>query len=70
MPAILLPIDTAGIAAGELVAWLVEPGDSVEKGQLVAEVETDKRSSRFRRRTTASSRHCSCSSRVSRRRFS
>jgi len=31
-----------GIAEGELVKWLVKPGDTVKEDQEVAEVETDK----------------------------
>lgn len=31
-----------GVAEGELVKWLVKPGDSVKEDQEVAEVETDK----------------------------
>lgn len=37
-----LPDVGEGVAEGELVAWLVEPGDRVEEDQPVAEVETDK----------------------------
>ena len=37
-----LPDVGEGVAEGELVAWLVAPGDRVEEGQPVAEVETDK----------------------------
>ena len=37
-----LPDVGEGIAEGELVAWLVEPGDTVTEDQPVAEVETDK----------------------------
>ena len=37
-----LPDVGEGVAEGEIVAWLVEPGDTVEEDQPVAEVETDK----------------------------
>ena len=37
-----LPDVGEGVAEGELVRWLVEPGDAVEEDQPVAEVETDK----------------------------
>ena len=34
--------DAGDASEGELVSWLVEPGDHVAAGDLVAEVETDK----------------------------
>ncbi|MFB6080391.1 MAG: 2-oxo acid dehydrogenase subunit E2 [Haloferacaceae archaeon] len=37
-----LPDVGEGVAEGELVEWLVEPGDPVTEDQPVAEVETDK----------------------------
>jgi pyruvate dehydrogenase E2 component (dihydrolipoamide acetyltransferase) len=37
-----LPDVGEGVAEGEIVSWLVEPGDAVEEDQPVAEVETDK----------------------------
>ena len=37
-----LPDVGEGVAEGELVRWLVSPGDRVEEDQPVAEVETDK----------------------------
>lgn len=37
-----LPDVGEGIAEGEIVNWLVEPGDQVTEDQAVAEVETDK----------------------------
>ena len=37
-----LPDVGEGVAEGEIVEWLVEPGDSVSEDQPVAEVETDK----------------------------
>jgi pyruvate dehydrogenase E2 component (dihydrolipoamide acetyltransferase) len=38
----VLPSLGADMDQGMLVAWLVEPGDEVEYGQVVAEVETEK----------------------------
>ncbi|MDJ1434081.1 biotin/lipoyl-containing protein, partial [Halostagnicola sp. A-GB9-2] len=37
-----LPDVGEGVAEGELVTWLVEPGDQVREDQPIAEVETDK----------------------------
>ncbi|RZV11867.1 pyruvate dehydrogenase E2 component (dihydrolipoamide acetyltransferase) [Natrinema hispanicum] len=37
-----LPDVGEGVAEGELVSWLVDPGDEVAEDQPVAEVETDK----------------------------
>jgi len=37
-----LPDVGEGVAEGELITWLVDPGDRVEEDQPVAEVETDK----------------------------
>ncbi|PSP74905.1 branched-chain alpha-keto acid dehydrogenase subunit E2 [Halobacteriales archaeon QS_1_68_20] len=37
-----LPDVGEGVAEGELVRWLVEPGDTVSEDQPLAEVETDK----------------------------
>jgi pyruvate dehydrogenase E2 component (dihydrolipoamide acetyltransferase) len=37
-----LPSLGADMDEGMLVAWLIAPGDTVERGQVVAEVETDK----------------------------
>ncbi|QSG01544.1 dihydrolipoamide acetyltransferase family protein [Natranaeroarchaeum sulfidigenes] len=37
-----LPDVGEGVAEGEIVRWLVEPGDAVEEDQPIAEVETDK----------------------------
>ncbi|WP_430503594.1 dihydrolipoamide acetyltransferase family protein [Haloparvum sp. PAK95] len=37
-----LPDVGEGVAEGELVSWLVAPGDTVTEDQAVAEVETDK----------------------------
>src|SRR5690242_8184140 len=38
----LLPSLGADMTAGTLAAWKVKPGDVVARGQVVAEVETDK----------------------------
>jgi pyruvate dehydrogenase E2 component (dihydrolipoamide acetyltransferase) len=38
----LLPSLGADMDRAKLVAWLVAPGDRVHKGQIVAELETDK----------------------------
>lgn len=38
----VLPSLGADMDDGALVSWLVGPGDTVERGQIVAEVETDK----------------------------
>jgi len=38
----LLPSLGADMTAGTLVAWKIQPGDVVARGQVVAEVETDK----------------------------
>ncbi len=37
-----MPILTADMSAGTLVAWRKQPGDAVKRGDVVAEVETDK----------------------------
>jgi pyruvate dehydrogenase E2 component (dihydrolipoamide acetyltransferase) len=37
-----LPSLGADMDEGMLIAWLIAPGDTVERGQVVAEVETDK----------------------------
>jgi pyruvate dehydrogenase E2 component (dihydrolipoamide acetyltransferase) len=37
-----LPDVGEGIAEGEIVAWHVEPGDTVSEDEVIAEVETDK----------------------------
>jgi pyruvate dehydrogenase E2 component (dihydrolipoamide acetyltransferase) len=37
-----MPILGADMQEGTLVAWLKQPGDTVEKGEIIAEVETDK----------------------------
>ena len=38
---IILPSLSAGMEDAVIAKWLVKPGDSVTKGQLLAEVETD-----------------------------
>lgn len=42
MAELLLPSLGADMTAGTLVAWKINPGDVVARGQVVAEVETDK----------------------------
>lgn len=43
MPTIIkMPSFSATMEAGKLLSWLVAPGDVVAKGQVLAEVETDK----------------------------
>jgi pyruvate dehydrogenase E2 component (dihydrolipoamide acetyltransferase) len=37
-----MPALSATMEAGKLLAWLVAPGDPVAKGQVLAEIETDK----------------------------
>ncbi|MBI4401544.1 MAG: 2-oxo acid dehydrogenase subunit E2 [Nitrospirae bacterium] len=37
-----MPTLGADMSAGTLVAWLKKPGDSVKRGDIIAEVETDK----------------------------
>jgi pyruvate dehydrogenase E2 component (dihydrolipoamide acetyltransferase) len=37
-----MPVLGADMKAGELVAWHKQPGDAIEKGEVIAEVETDK----------------------------
>jgi pyruvate dehydrogenase E2 component (dihydrolipoamide acetyltransferase) len=38
----LMPSLGADMTAGTLVAWKIKPGDTIARGQVVAEVETDK----------------------------
>jgi pyruvate dehydrogenase E2 component (dihydrolipoamide acetyltransferase) len=38
----LMPILTADMSAGTLIAWRKKPGDPIARGDIVAEVETDK----------------------------
>lgn len=42
MAELLMPSLGADMTAGTLVAWKIKPGDVVVRGQVVAEVETDK----------------------------
>ena len=42
MAELLLPSLGADMTSGTLVAWKIKPGDVVTRGQVVAEVETDK----------------------------
>jgi pyruvate dehydrogenase E2 component (dihydrolipoamide acetyltransferase) len=42
MAEFLMPSLGADMTAGTLVAWKIKPGDTVARGQVVAEVETDK----------------------------
>jgi pyruvate dehydrogenase E2 component (dihydrolipoamide acetyltransferase) len=42
MTEVKLPSLGADMDEGSLVAWLIAPGDTVERGQVIAEVETDK----------------------------
>ena len=39
---ILMPALTPTMEEGTLASWLVEPGDTVKRGQVIAEIETDK----------------------------
>src|SRR6056297_1442642 len=39
---ILMPALTPTMEEGTLASWLVKPGDAVERGQIIAEIETDK----------------------------
>src|SRR5512145_3430198 len=38
----LMPILGADMTAGTLIAWRKRPGDRVRRGEIIAEVETDK----------------------------
>jgi pyruvate dehydrogenase E2 component (dihydrolipoamide acetyltransferase) len=42
MAEFVMPILTADMSAGTLVAWHRKPGDAVKRGDIIAEVETDK----------------------------
>jgi pyruvate dehydrogenase E2 component (dihydrolipoamide acetyltransferase) len=42
MAEFVMPILTADMSAGTLVAWRRKPGDAVKRGDIIAEVETDK----------------------------
>ena len=50
---IKMPDIGEGIAEVELVAWHVKPGDMVAEDQVLADVMTDKATSRSRRRSPA-----------------
>ncbi|HLF76594.1 MAG TPA: dihydrolipoamide acetyltransferase family protein [Dehalococcoidia bacterium] len=38
----VMPALGADMQAGELITWLKKPGDTIQKGEIIAEVETDK----------------------------
>src|SRR3972149_9734492 len=38
----VMPQLEAGMEAGELIVWLKKPGDFIRKGEVIAEVETEK----------------------------
>ena len=42
MPEFLMPRLGADMTAGKVVAWLKQPGERVERGDIIAVVETDK----------------------------
>ncbi|RXZ51596.1 biotin/lipoyl-containing protein, partial [Agromyces binzhouensis] len=42
MPELLMPSLGADMEHGKVVEWLVKPGDYVHRGDLVAEVDTEK----------------------------
>ncbi len=42
MAQFLMPILGADMTEGKLVAWRKQPGDRIERGEIIAEVETDK----------------------------
>jgi pyruvate dehydrogenase E2 component (dihydrolipoamide acetyltransferase) len=42
MAEFLMPILTADMSAGTLVEWRKKPGDALERGDIIAVVETDK----------------------------
>ena len=42
MAEFLMPILGADMSAGTLIAWRKQPGDNVHRGDIIAEVETDK----------------------------
>jgi pyruvate dehydrogenase E2 component (dihydrolipoamide acetyltransferase) len=42
MAEFLMPILTADMSAGTLVAWRKKPGEAIARGDIIAEVETDK----------------------------
>ena len=42
MTQILMPALSPTMEEGNLAKWLIKPGDKVEAGQVIAEIETDK----------------------------
>jgi pyruvate dehydrogenase E2 component (dihydrolipoamide acetyltransferase) len=38
----LMPILGADMTEGKVVSWRKEPGDRIERGEIIVEVETDK----------------------------
>jgi pyruvate dehydrogenase E2 component (dihydrolipoamide acetyltransferase) len=42
MAQFLMPILGADMTEGKLIAWRKQPGDRIERGEIIAEVETDK----------------------------
>ena len=42
MTQILMPALSPTMEEGNLAKWLVKPGDKIEPGQVIAEIETDK----------------------------
>jgi pyruvate dehydrogenase E1 component beta subunit len=42
MPQILMPALSPTMEEGNLAKWLIKPGDRIEPGQVIAEIETDK----------------------------
>ena len=42
MPEVIMPKAGDAMTEGKVVKWYKQPGDSVKKGEPVAEIETDK----------------------------
>lgn len=42
MTQILMPALSPTMEEGNLAKWLIKPGDRIEPGQVIAEIETDK----------------------------
>ena len=42
MTDILMPALSPTMEEGKLAKWTIKPGDTVEAGQVIAEIETDK----------------------------
>ena len=42
MAEFVMPKLGADMSAGKLIAWRKKPGDRVERGEIIADVETDK----------------------------